>query len=77
MTPLFHLTSNLFVNLQDPSALAQLVLENDLREDLLLWSAVSVPFGADGTEFGGPKTAIPGRFLSSGPTASVQLVWYW
>jgi hypothetical protein len=77
VTPLFLLTPNLFVNLQDPSALAQLVFQNDLRENLLLWSAITVPVGADGTEFGGAASDIPGLYLSAGPTASVQLVWYW
>ena len=32
---------------------------------------------ANGTEFGGAATEIPGVYLSSGPSASVQLVWYW
>jgi hypothetical protein len=77
VTPLFLLTPNLFVNLQDPSALAQLVFQNDLRENLLLWSAIAVPVGADGTEFGGAASEIPNLYLSAGPTVSVQLVWYW
>ena len=33
-TPLFRLTPNLFVNLDDPSALAQLVADYDLSQDL-------------------------------------------
>jgi hypothetical protein len=77
VTPLFLVTPNVFINVQDPSALLQLVFQNDLRENLLLWSAVTVPLGADGTEYGGPAAGIPGRFLSTGPGASLQLVWYW
>ena len=77
VTPLFLLTPNVFVNVTDPSALVQVVFQNDLRENLLLWSAINVPIGADGTEFGGAATEIPGLYLSSGPSASVQLVWYW
>jgi hypothetical protein len=77
VTPLFLLTPNVFLNLTDPSALVQVVFQNDLRENLLLWSAINVPVGADGTEFGGAATEIPGVYLSSGPSASVQLVWYW
>jgi len=77
VSPLFLLTPNLFVNLTDPSALVQLVLQNDLRENLLLWSAIAVPVGADGTEFGGAASEIPGLYLSAGPSVSVQLVWYW
>jgi len=77
VTPLFLLTPNLFINLQDPSALAQLVFQNDLSENLQLWSAVNIPVGADGTEFGGAASEIPGLYLSSGPSVSIQLVWYW
>jgi hypothetical protein len=77
VTPLFLLTPNVFVNVADPSALVQVVFQNDLRENLLLWSAINVPIGADGTEFGGAASGIPGIYLSSGPSASVQLVWYW
>jgi hypothetical protein len=77
ITPLFLLTPNIFFNLTDPSALVQVVFQNDLKENLLLWSAINLPFGANGTEFGGAATQIPGVYLSSGPSASVQLVWYW
>jgi hypothetical protein len=77
LSPLFLLTPNLFINLQDPSALIQVVFQNDLRENLLLWSAVNLPVGSDGTEFGGPSTGLPDLYLSAGPSASIQLVWYW
>ena len=77
VTPLFLLTPNIFCNLTDPSALVQVVFQNDLVQNLLLWSAINLPIGANGTEFGGPATEIPGLYLSSGPSASVQLVWYW
>jgi hypothetical protein len=77
VTPLFLLTPNVFVNLNDPSALAQLVFQNDLLQNLQLWSAIAVPVGGDGTEYGGPATGAPELYLSSGPSVSVQLVWYW
>jgi hypothetical protein len=77
VTPLFLLTPNIFLNLADPSALVQVVFQNDLRENLLLWSAINLPVGVDGTEFGGADAGIPGVYLSSGLGASVQLVWYW
>ena len=75
--PLFLLTPNAFVNVADPSALVQLVFQNDLRENLLLWSAINLPIGANGTEFGGAATRVSELFLSAGPSASLQLVWYW
>ncbi len=77
LNPLFLLTPNAFVNVADPSALVQLVFQNDLRENLLLWSAIHLPIGSSGTEFGGAATEIPELFLSAGPSASIQLVWYW
>jgi hypothetical protein len=77
VTPLFLLTPNIFLNVTDPSALVQVVFQNDLRQNLLLWSAINLPVGADGTEYGGAATGVPGVYLSTGPSASVQLVWYW
>jgi hypothetical protein len=77
VTPLFQLTPNLFTNLGDPSALLQIATQNDLREDLLLWCALNVPVGADGTEFGGIPSGIDGIYLSNDLSALVQLVWYW
>jgi hypothetical protein len=77
LNPLFLLTPNAFVNVADPSALVQLVFQNDLRENLLLWSAINLPIGSSGTEFGGAATEIPELFLSTGSSASIQLVWYW
>jgi len=75
--PLFLLTPNVFLNVADPSALIQVVFQNDLRENLLLWSSLAVPIGADGSEFGGADSGVSGLYLSAGPSASVQLVWYW
>ena len=77
VTPLFLVTPNLFLNVGDPSGLVQFVMQNDLREDLLLFTAVNVPFGADGTEFGGIPSTIPGLFLSNDLSLFAQLRWYW
>ena len=77
INPLFLLTPNVFLNVGDPSAMLQVVFQNDLKQDLQLWSAIGLPFGANGTEFGGAASGIPGLFLSAGPSFSVQLVWYW
>jgi hypothetical protein len=77
ITPLFQLTPNVFLNVTDPSALVQVVFQNDVQENLMLWSAINVPVGSDGTEFGGANADVPGFYLSTGPSVSVQLVWYW
>ncbi len=75
--PLFALTPNCFTNVGDPSVFFQVVLQNDLRENLVLLSSINLPIGADGTEFGGLSTDVDGLYLSSGPSAFVQLGWYW
>jgi hypothetical protein len=77
LTPLFSLTPNLFTNLRDPSGLFQVVTRNDLREDLLLWCALNLPLGADGTEFGGIPTGFAGSYLSERFSVQAQVVWYW
>jgi hypothetical protein len=76
VTPLFLLTPNLFANLADPSALLQVVTQNDLREDLVLLGALNVPIGPPGSEYGGIESGVPGLYLSSGPSVFVQLNWY-
>ena len=75
--PLFTLTPNLFTNLGDPSALFQVLFQIDPRESLVLLSSVNLPIGADGTEFGGLSTEVPGLYLSTGPSVFLQLGWYW
>lgn len=77
VSPLFIVTPNLFVNLGDPSALLQVLFQNDLGENLVLVSSLSLPLGADGTEYGGLDTEIPNLYLSSGPSLVIQLGWYW
>ena len=76
MTPLFVLVPNAFINLEDPSALLQLVTQNSLSDDMTLLGAINLPVGPSGSEFGGPDSAIPGKYLSTGPSLSLQLNWY-
>ncbi len=76
MTPLLMLTPNLFVNLGDPSALAQLVLSYDWKQDIQLLAALAVPVGPDGSEYGGIDTGQADLYLSSGASFFVQLAWY-
>ena len=76
ITPLFLLVPSVFVNIDDPSALAQLVARVDLRQDLLLLCALNLPAGPSGSEYGGIETPIENRYLSSGPGLFAQLAWY-
>jgi len=76
MTPLFQLTPTLFLNLDDPSALAQLVAQYDVRQDFLLRAALNLPIGPPGSEYGGIESPVEGQYLSSGPGLFAQLAWY-
>lgn len=75
ITPLFLLTPNLFVNVEDPSALLQIVTQNDLMQDLILQAALAVPLGGPGTELGGVDAGM-GQYLSNQLSVFVQLAWY-
>ena len=76
MTPLWLLTPNAFINLSDGSFLAQLVTSHDLKQDLQILAALSLPVGPDGTEYGGIDSGIPDKQLSSGASIFAQLAWY-
>jgi len=76
VTPLLIMGPNIFVNLADPSALAQLVLSYDWKEDLQILAALNIPLGPNGSEYGGIETQQPGAFLSTGASLFAQLAWY-
>ena len=76
LNPRFMLIPNAFINLDDPSALAQFVGQFDWKQNLQLLMALNLPVGSSGTEYGGIETGIEGKYFSSGPGAFVQLAWY-
>ena len=76
LTPLLSVTPNVFVNLIDPSALAQLVFTWDWKQDIQLLGALNIPIGKKGSEYGGIRGLQPGQYLSIGPSLFVQLAWY-
>lgn len=76
LTPLLNITPNLFVNLGDGSALAQLVLQWDLAQNWQLLGALSAPFGSSGTEYGGLETGVDDLTLEVGPSLFAQIAWY-
>jgi len=76
VTPLLNLTPNVFINLTDPSALAQLVLSYDWKQDFQLLGALNIPIGAPGTEYGGIESEQPDLYISTGPSLFAQLAWY-
>jgi hypothetical protein len=76
LNPLLNLTPNVFINIADPSALAQLVLTYDWKQDIQLLAALNVPIGPNGSEYGGTDSTQPGLYVSTGPSIFAQLAWY-
>jgi hypothetical protein len=76
VTPLLVLTPNIFVNLNDPSALAQLVLAYDWKQDIQLLAALNIPVGPNGSEYGGISVGEQDQYLSTGASLFAQLAWY-
>jgi len=76
MTPLWLLTPNLFVNLQDPSAFLQLVTQNNLSDNATFLGALSIPLGPDGSEYGGIEAGTNGQYVSTDFGIFAQIAWY-
>lgn len=76
MSPLWLVSPNLFVNLDDGSALLQLGVQHSLGNNLSFLAAVDVPLGPQGSEFGGLEVAFPNRYLSYEASVFAQLGWY-
>jgi len=76
LSPLINVTPNLFINLGDGSAFAQLIGQWDVGQNWQLLASLSVPMGPAGTEYGGLETGIEGFRLSTGPSVFAQLAWY-
>jgi hypothetical protein len=76
VTPLFMLIPSVFLNIEDPSALAQLVAQYSWKQNLMLLGALNLPIGSDGTEYGGIEAPVDDMYFSSGPSLFAQLAWY-
>jgi len=76
LAPLLNVTGNLFANLEDGSALAQLVVQWDLAQNWQLLAAATGPLGSQGTEYGGIDIGVEDLTLAVGPAMLVQLAWY-
>lgn len=76
MSPLWTVTPTVVSNIDDPSALLQLVTQYSLGDNLAFLGSVNLPLGGNGTEFGGPESGIPGRYLSYDVGVFAQIAWY-
>lgn len=76
ITPLLSLSPNAFVNLTDPSALAQLVLSYGWKQNIQVLAALNIPVGSKGSEYGGIAAQQPDFYISTGASLFAQLAWY-
>jgi hypothetical protein len=76
LTPLALLTPNLLINVEDPSALLQIIGQWDWREDVRLTGALSLPLGPSGSEYGGIPSPVEGRYFSAGAGLFLQAAVY-
>jgi hypothetical protein len=76
MSPLWTVSPTLIANADDPSALLQLVTRYSLSDNATFLGSVNLPLGSNDTEFGGPATGVPNRYLSFDYGVFAQLAWY-
>lgn len=81
ITPLINITPNVFFNMGDNSGLAQIAGQYDAGQNLQLLFALNLPFGGEGTEFGGLDAPTLGepvqdKQFSTGPGMFIQLAYY-
>jgi hypothetical protein len=76
LTPLWVLTPNLFANLEDGSALLQIVSRNNLSQNVEFLGALNVPLGPSGSEFGGIGSEMAGLYFSTDLSLFAQVAWY-
>ena len=76
LAPLWVLTATLFNNLDDNSRLLQIFSRHDLQQDLQLLLALNLPWGDNGSEFGGTDSGIADRPLALDESIFAQLARY-
>ena len=76
MSPLWILTPTVFLNVEDPSALFQLVTTYSLSDNMTFLGSLNIPLGPSGTEFGGVESGVPDRYLSTDLGVFAQVAWY-
>ena len=76
LTPLWSISPTALMNVSDPSGLLQLVSNYSLSDNMTLLGSLNIPFGSNGSEFGGIETTIAARYLSSDAGIFMQFAWY-
>jgi len=76
MSPLWTVIPTIVSNVEDPSALLQIVTQYSLSDNMTFLGSLNIPLGANGTQFGGAESGIPNRYLSYDAGVFAQLAWY-
>ncbi len=76
LTPLWTITPNVFTNIDDGSALLQIVSSNNLSQNVEFLGALNIPLGPSGSEFGGIGSDMAGVYLSTDLSLFAQIAWY-
>lgn len=76
MTPLWTLSPNVFANVDDASALLQVVSRNSLSDNAEILAAINLPIGPGGSEFGGVGAGISDTYLSGDLSVFAQFSFY-
>jgi hypothetical protein len=76
VSPLWIVTPTVVSNVNDPSAMLQLVTSYSLADNMTFLGSLNVPLGANGTEYGGPESGIQSRYLSFDVGVFAQFAWY-
>ncbi|MGI9273031.1 MAG: hypothetical protein ACR2QT_14730 [Woeseiaceae bacterium] len=76
LSPLWTTTPTLLINASDRSALLQLTTGYSVSDNMAFLGSLNLPIGANGTEYGGSETGVPGQYLSIDWGVFAQLAWY-
>jgi len=76
LTPLWTVSPTILSNMEDPSALLQLISNYSLSDNATLLGSLNLPLGRSGTEFGGIQTLAPEQYLSTSSGVFLQFAWY-
>jgi hypothetical protein len=76
MSPLWTITPTVVSNINDPSAMLQIITSYSLADDMSFLGSLNVPLGASGTEYGGAESGIPNRYFSFDVGVFAQFAWY-
>ena len=76
VSPLWLVSPALFANLEDRSALLQLTSQYSVSDNMTFLSALTLPVGPDGSEYGGVFNGAGNNYLSRDAALFAQLAWY-